>query len=311
MRILAKRSCRQAVPIFLLSCAVSALGCRDQEEVVPGNAPPQPSLRIGLIPEQNLFAQKTRYRPIADYLAKKIERKVELKVFSRYGNIIDNFVSDQLDGAFFGSFTGAVAYKKLHIDALARPEYADGTSTYRGLLLVRRDSEIRQVEQMKGKRFAFVAKATTAGWLLPLHYFKKWGVDDHHSWLAETYFTGSHEGVIYDVLERNADIGAAKSTVFNRLALQDPRISSELVVLTRSPAVPTNALCVRHGLDESLKRKLRDTLVLMDRDEEGKKILKEFGAVRFIATTMEDYTVVYRFAEEIGLDLETYDYVSD
>ena len=117
--------------------------------------------------------------------------------------------------------------------------------------------------------------------------------------------------VIDDVLEKRADIGAAKNTVFNRLARKDPRISSELVVLAQSPAVPANALFVRDSLDGSFKRKLRDTLLMMDRDEEGKEILKEFGAARFIATTTEDYAVVYAFAEEIGLDLETYDYVND
>jgi hypothetical protein len=49
----------------------------------------------------------------------------------------------------------------------------------------------------------------------------------------------------------------------------------------------------------------------MDQNEEGLEILKRFGAKRFIPTTEEDYAVVFEFAETIGLDLETYDYIND
>jgi phosphonate transport system substrate-binding protein len=269
------------------------------------------TLRIGLIPEQNLFSQKKRYEPLAEYLSREVGARIVLKILSRYGNIIENFVSNDLDGAFFGSFTGALAHKKLGVQALARPEYADGTSTYHGLLFVRQESGISSGKDMRGMRFAFVDKATTAGWLLPLHYFRTQGIDDHRSWLRETYFAGTHEGAIYDVLEKKADIGAAKNTVFQRLAGSDPRLSDELTILARSPDVPENALCVRRDLSDALKAKLKETLLDMHQQEEGKEVLKLFGAARFIPTTEEDYRVVFEFASRIDLDLETYDYIND
>ncbi len=298
--------------LFAVSlCAVLATGCREQEEAVPVQDLPKQSLRIGLIPEQDIFSQRRRYRPLAKYLSDKVGVVIELKALSRYGNIIDNFVSNNLDGAFFGSFTGALAHRKLGIQALARPEYLDGTSTYHGILFVRKDSGIRTRDDIKGKRFAFVDRSTTAGWLLPLHYFKTQGIDDYQSWLKETYFAGTHEGAIYDVLEKRADVGAAKNTVFSRLASSDARLSDELLILTRSSEVPENALCVRRDLAPLLKSKLERALLSMDKDEEGREVLRGFGASRFTRTTEEDYAVVFDFAEQIGLDLETYDYTND
>jgi phosphonate transport system substrate-binding protein len=311
MSVRTKKSRREAALVPFLLFAVLTTSCRDPEEPIPIDREPERTLQIGLIPEQNIFSQKKRYEPLADYLSTKVEAKIALKVLSRYGNIIENFVSNDLDGAFFGSFTGALAHRKLGVEALARPEWVDGTSTYHGLLFVRKDSGIRSGADMKGKRFAFVDKATTAGWLLPLHYFQTQGIDDHRSWLQESYYTGTHEGAIYDVLEKKADIGAAKNTVFYRLASSDPRVSDELMILTRSPDVPANALCVRKNLDELLKRRLKETLLSMDHDEEGKEVLRAFGATRFIATTEDDYAVVFDFAAKIGLDLETYDYIND
>ena len=80
-------------------------------------------------------------------------------------------------------------------------------------------------------------------------------------YLKEAYFTGTHEDAIYDVLNRKADIGAAKNTVFQRLAKDDPRILKELVVLERSPEVPENALALRKDIDASVRDRLKDALL--------------------------------------------------
>jgi len=288
-----------------------ALGCRERKEDASADVRPLPILLIGLIPEHNIFRQKQRYEPLADYLSEKVAARIDLKVISRYGNIIENFVSNDLDGAFFGSFTAALAFRRLHVEPVARPEYLDGSSTYHGLLFVRKDSGIRTAADMKGKRFAFVDRATTAGWLLPMHYFQTHGIEDYHTWFKETYFTGTHEGAIHDVLDKKADVGAAKDTVFNRLAATDPLVHRDLLILSRSPDVPANALCVRRDLDDSLKRRIRESLLTMDRDKEGIEILVKFGAKRFIPTTEADYAPVFEYAATIGLDLETYDYLND
>jgi phosphonate transport system substrate-binding protein len=312
MRVTACEFRRQTAFASALLCVALAMSCGNQEEeILIVDVQSQPAFRIGLIPERNIFSQKKRYEPIADYLSKRAGVEVELVVLSRYGNIIENFVSNDLDGAFFGSFTGALAHRKLGVEALARPEYPDGTSTYHGLIFVRRDSGIRSGDDMKGKRFAFVDKATTAGYLLPLRYFEDEGIDDYRSWFKETYFTGTHEGAIRDVLQRKADVGAAKNTVFNMLASHEPEISDELMILTRSPDVPENALLVRSDLDDEIKSRLKEALLNMTHDAEGREVLKELGAARFIETVEADYAPVFDFAEEIGLDLETYDYIND
>ncbi len=298
--------------IFIGQFFLSA--CSDQQPEAPKESSvsnTQKKLYLGLIPEQDLFSQKERYRPLAHYVSEKAGVEIELKILPRYGNIIDNFISEKLDGAFFGSFTGALAIRKLDVDPLARPLWLDGTSTYYGMILVRKDSGIESASDMKGKRFAFVDKATTAGWLLPLHYFYEIGINDYRTWFAETYFTGTHEDAIKDVLERKADIGAAKNTVFYRLAKQNSLLEKELRILSTSPEVPSNTLAVRKSLDSSFKAKLKNILLQMHEDKQGREILQKFGATRFIETTTQDYEPVFTYAAEIKLDLNNYDYINN
>lgn len=300
-------------PLFLC-LALFAGGAGGHASAAQATAAKKPGqervLLIGLIPEQNIFKQMERYEPLAAYLSSRLGIKVKLTVLSRYGNIVDNFTSARLDGAFFGSFTYSLAHAKLGVEVLTRPENLDGTSTYHGLIFVRKDSGITGARAMKGKRFAFVDKATTAGYLLPLKYFVRNGISDYTSYLGETYFTGTHDDAVYDVLNNRADIGAAKNTVFARLALDDRRIATELMVLDRSPEVPENGLAVRKGLDAALKRKIKEVMLTMHYDPQGREVLTKFGARRFIETTDSDYKTVYSYAASIGINLATYDYLN-
>ena len=293
--------------IFLVLLLCSLPGCKSQEQGPLKNDPKTQQIIIGLIPEQNIFRQIDRYQPLADYLSSKSGLNIKLKVLPGYGNIVTNFVSSGVDGAFFGSFTYVLAHAKLGVEVLARPENSEGTSTYYGLIFVRKDSGIKSATDMRGKRFALVDRNTTAGYLLPLEYFHAMGIKNYRAYLKEVYYAGTHEDAVYDVLNRKADIGAAKNTVFERLAAADRRIKNELEIIERSPDVPENGLSVRKDLDRAIKEKLKQGLLAMDKTMEGQRILKEFGARKFIETRDEDYEPVYKYVREINIDPQTYD----
>jgi phosphonate transport system substrate-binding protein len=304
------------LPSRLTACLLFSFllaGCQEQSPSTAAvSEPPEvQKLRIGILPEYDLFSQKKRYDPLALYLSRRTGVEIELKMLSRYGNILDNFKAEQLEGAFLGSFTGALAIKKLAVEPLARPELEDGTSTYFGMVFVRRDSGIENAADMKGKRFVFVDKATTAGWLLPHFFFHEIGIKNYCAWFSEWYFAGTHENAIADVLNGRADIGAAKNTVFDRLANHDERIRSELKILVTSPRVSENALVIMRSVDESLRQNLKKALLGMEQDEEGRRVLRNFEAARFIETGVEDYAPVFQYAAQIGLDLDTYDYINE
>lgn len=269
------------------------------------------ALRVGLIPERNVFKQLERYDPLVNYLSEKLGLEITLKILTRYGNIIDNFSALKLDAAFFGSFTYALAHKKIGVEVIARPESLSGASTYHGLIFVRKDTDITEAAGMAGKTFVFVDKATTAGYLLPIAYFKRNGIQDFRTFLKEHYFAGTHEDAIYDVLNRAADIGAAKNTVFEALMAIDNRLKNELNVIARSPDVPENALAVRKDMNSKLRADLKKTLIGMKNDPNGKKILKNFGASAFIETGEDDYINVYKLAADAGLNLDNYEYLND
>ncbi len=300
-------------PLVLALIALLALllvaGCkRQQEGPVARRSFGQHELLIGLIPEQNIFNQRDRYRALRTYLSDRLGITVNFTSLSRYGNIIERFSSERMDGAFFGSFTYALARQQLGVEPLARPVNLDGTSTYYGYIFVRKDSGIRRAADMRGKRFAFVEHATMAGYIFPLAYFKASGVSDVQNYLGRSFFAGSHDAAILAVLNHEADVGAAKNTIYDQLASENPRIEKELVILAASGVVPQNCLAVRKDLDPALKQALKEALLNMERDQAGAEALRRLGARGFLETTDADYAYVYTLAAQVGVGLKTYLY---
>jgi phosphonate transport system substrate-binding protein len=285
-------------------CAMLAPACSKEQTTSSAPGHIDQTLVIGLVPEQSLFKQVRRFEPIANYLSHRLQINVRLTVLPSYEKALGSFSDKKIDAAFLGSFIYVLAHSRLGVEALARPVDPDGTSSYFGVIFARTDSNIRSVRELRGKRFAFVDKDTMAGHLLPLAYFRKWGVE-YTTYLREFYFAGTHEDVIYDVLERKADAGAAKSTVFKRLMAEDVRVGRELVVLARTPEVPENSLAVRRDLDAHLKDRIKTALLDMHKDPEGARALKDFNALKFIETTDKDFKSVYTFAQELGIDVHS------
>ena len=113
------------LPLAVITCLAADSDAQENELV------------IGLLPEMNVFKQKKRFEPLAAYLSERMEIKIKLTILSRYGNIIERIKADEIDGAFLGSFTGALAISQLGVIPLARPINMDGTSTYFGQIFVK------------------------------------------------------------------------------------------------------------------------------------------------------------------------------
>lgn len=266
----------------------------------------QQEILIGLIPEQNIFKQMDRYKPLASYLSEKAGVKIKLTILSRYGDIVERFMSRGMDGAFFDALTGAMAITKLKVEPIARPVNLDQTSTVRGYIFVRDDSKIKTVKDMRGKKVAFVDRATATGYLFAVAYLHEHGIADINEYFGEYFFTGSHDSAIYSVLDSRADIGSAQNTIFNILISKDPTIKKELRIIAQSDEYPETTLCLRKNIASDVKNRITDILLNMNRDAIGKEVLKKFGASNFIKAEMKDFDPIFDLAKRAGVDIKEY-----
>jgi phosphonate transport system substrate-binding protein len=263
---------------------------------------------IALIPEKNVFEQRKRYKYITDYLSEKLNLDVRAEIMSSYGEICDAFLEGRVDAGFFGSFSYVLTHAKAGVVPVARPLWVNGSSTYTGFIFVRKDSGIRTVKDMEDKTIALVHKATTAGYIFQLAYFKEHGIENMEEYFSKIYFAGSHDASAWAVYIGEADVGGGKNHIFNALCEEYPDFKEQMLILAESPEMPSNGLAVRKDLDPLLKKQLKDLLLGLNKTEEGKQVLQKFGAIKFIETKDDDYASLYQMVKKLGIDLNTYPY---
>lgn len=302
---------------FILLAVISFAGCNRQRDIKKVDLSrteeikdiiKEPSkIKIGLVPEEDIRKMAARYEPLAEYLSKKLDKEIVLVYLDSYGEVCDKFIYKQLDAAFFGSFSYALTHVKAGVEPIARPDY-QGTSTYRGLIVVREDSNIKNIIDMRGKRLVLVHQATYAGYLYPLYYFKERGIKDLEGYFSKIIFAGSHDKAIFALLKGEADMACPKDLVYQRIIKENPDLEKKLVVLSASGPVPSNALCVSKDLDPILKNKLKDALLNLHREVEAIPVLESLGVDKFIETKDSDCQNLYDTINALDIDLNTYPY---
>jgi len=264
------------------------------------------TLRLLIVPEKNIFEQRRRYKYITDYLSMKMEMNVIVEIMANYGEISVAFQEGRADAGFFGSFSYVLTHAKAGIEIIARPEWLDGSSSYRGYIFVRKDSGIESVKDMKNKSLVLVDKATTAGYIFQRYYFKYSGIISMEDYFSRISFARSHDAAAWSVYSGEADIGGAKNHIFNSLKEEYPDFSEQMLVLAESPEVPSNGLAVRKDLNPAIKSRLKNLLLSLHENTVGREVLNNFGAHKFIVTTDDDYDALYNMIKDLGIDLYAY-----
>ena len=259
-------------------------------------AEPAAALRIGLIPERDIFAQRERYRALADYLAARLDRPVELVTNNTYEGVLDDFASDRVDAAFLGSLVAVLAMDRHGAQVLLKPELPGGVTTYRGVMLVGADSAIRSVDDLAGHSIAMV-KATTAGDLFAVFEMTRRGLLSSAT-PPQIVWVGTHDAVMQEVAAGRADAGSAKNLRLDAFEAENP--DQRFRRLAISEAVPNNALVLRAEAADEIGPLLADVMLRMDDDPEGRRTLAAFGAVRFVPCGAEEYEAIYVMVDALG-----------
>jgi phosphonate transport system substrate-binding protein len=301
---------------FLISCLVITLaltgltfrpGIKSCSAEEGQHGPDSPKIiHLVIVPEKNVFEQRRRYQYITSYLSEKTGINFTVEIMSNYGHISDAFAAGQADAGFFGSFSYVLTHAKTGVESIARPVWPGENSTYRGYIFARKDSGITTIKDMEDKTLVLVDKATTAGYIFPLYYFTYGGISDIENYFSRISFASNHDAAAWAVYTGEADIGAAKDIIYNDLLEEYPDFREQMIVLAESPKVPSNGLAVRADLNPAIKLRIKTLLLSLHESPEGRKILDNFGALRFVETNNDDYALLYNMVKKLGIDLNTY-----
>lgn len=165
-------------------------------------------VRIGFNPTQNSDQLRPAAQAIADYIEKEFKGTVEVEVFipTEYRGLIEAMRGGNLDFAFFPPDGYVIAHQDVGAEVLLKS--VRGTSPYYwSAIIVRKDSGIKNVQQLEGKTIAWVDKNSAAGYVFPRAALVGAKLDPDKLF-SKQVFAGKHDSAVLAVLNKSVDAAA-------------------------------------------------------------------------------------------------------
>jgi phosphonate transport system substrate-binding protein len=205
---------------------------------------------------------------------------VPTKIFAPadYNGVIEGLLGGNLDMAWLG----ASAYAKVYmtnpeaVEPVLTKINKDGSFGYYSIGFARVDSNIKSLDDMKGKVFGFGDPNSTSGYLIPSIEIPQSGYSmKSGDYFKEVKFTGGHEQTIVAVF--NGDINGGVTWAdglgnwvdgYNSGALRKAADAglvdmTEIQEIWRSKLIPEGPIVLRKDLPESVKLKITGMLASM------------------------------------------------
>lgn len=223
-------------------------------------------LILGVHPYKTPSKLVEAFTPLASYLSEVTNRPVKIHISKDYQSHIDNIGNKKINIAYLGPASYVQLVNKYGKKPLLARQEITGKPTFQGKIIVRRDSTIKSMADLKYKRFAFGDPNSTMSHLVPRSMLMQAGIKVA---TELTYkFLGSHDNVALGVLSGDYDAGAVKEAVYYKYEKRGLR------VLATTPALSEHLLVTCGKVSPEMHNKIAHALFKLKDSETGRKILR-------------------------------------
>ena len=196
------------------------------------------------------------------HLAKVTGKRVRWFPAESYAAQVEAMRSGRLHIA--GVATGPTPYavNLAGFEPLVAMQRPDGGIGYKLWLITHKDSPIKTIADLKGKRVAHVSPSSNSGDVAPRALFAQKGVTAGKDY--EVLYSGKHDNSVMGVVNRDYDAAPVASTVVERMQARGMFKADALRVIYESAPFPRTAFGVAHNLAPELKAKIKEAFLTFD-----------------------------------------------
>lgn len=214
---------------------------------------------------------------IARLLKKFTGLHFKTSIATSYAAVIEAMGAGKVDIGWLATFAYVLAREKYDVDLLLIV-VRFGSPFYRGQIVVRADSGITTLEDLQGKRFAYVDPVSTSGHLYPKTLLMAKGLDPDRLF-AHAVFAGSHNAVILSIMKGEVDAGATYDDARAAIAKDFPEVYDRVRVIAYTKEIPNDTVTARKNLDPELKKRITEGLQYLAKTPEGSRLLKRLYGI--------------------------------
>jgi phosphonate transport system substrate-binding protein len=241
-------------------------------------------IRFGSVTYYNPRLMYLKFQPLMDYLGETTGRPWKLVLSYSYDEVVKQLCNGSIDVAYMGPSLYVLAHDQCGAEPVVRLN-TNGSDTYHCMILVRQDSQVAELSQLAGKRFAFGPPLSASSYLVPramlaaagLHFSSEsgGGCSPQSNDAAGPdptrpgYLSSSVRCCFYEQNERAARavlLGEADACGIRDIVAQK-YVGRGLKAIAVSEPIPNYPLVVGPKADPAVPEMLRQALLVRPRDD--------------------------------------------
>ena len=260
-------------------------------------------IKMGFVPLKNSEKLVEDLKPISDYLSERLGVKVEAFTASNYIGVVEGLGSGSVDFGIIPPFSSLLAQKQSSAKPILTSKGKTGKPGYTAELYVRKDSGIKSLQDVKGKKVAFVDPSSSSGYIYPGAMLVEAGLNLDKD--ISYQFSGGHDKSLQLLLNKDVDVIATFDGVEDRYAKDFPQAKTDIQKLATSDMIPGVMVTASSKMDKELQEKLEKALRDVENDPKMKELFtKMFSITGFTDVDQDAYKKVEATAKVMNVDLD-------
>lgn len=286
--------------LVLTGCAGTSSAQKDADSDDP--------IVVQFVPTRTEDDMQAEAKPLADLLSEQLDREVKVNIATDYATIVEAMASGKVDVGIMPPASYVLAYDQGAAEAvlqaqipgtvaetsLESDELVDG---FHGEIIVKADSGIDDLTDLKGKTIAAQNAASASGYIFPVVEMADAGLDVNND-VTFTTVAGIDSAILAVI---NGDVDAAFSFEGGRRLLLNefPDVTDRVKVMYLTDAlIPNDAIAVSTKLGDDLKEQITDAFLAIADDEEGHEIISTlYSHQGYVPADQEAYDLVRDYTE--------------
>jgi phosphonate transport system substrate-binding protein len=241
-----------------------------------------------------------KYDLLIKYLEDHLERPITIIQKQTYEEVNELLKNGEVDLAFICSLSYVIGVDEGYLVDVATT-VIDNKDLYRSYIITHENSGLETLEDLKGKRFAFVDPYSYTGRLAALDMLNSLGYTPEE-FFEETFYTYSHDYAISAVARGAVDAAAVDSILFDMLLDLQNEDAIQIQIVEKGPWAGAPPIVVSNKTDNKLKDQIKELLLTLDDNPRGRQILKELKIEEYVPINRENYEPIRNAKNLMGND---------
>jgi phosphonate transport system substrate-binding protein len=267
------------------------------------------TLTVQFVPSSNADTLEAKAKPLEKLLGDRLGIPVKVSVSTDYNTIIEAMASKKVDIGFLPPTAYVLAKEKgaaevilqaqrFGVDDATGAPTADLVDFYKSMIIVKKDSPIQTIADLKGKKIAYQNVTSSAGFVWPAALLMDNQIDPLKDVTPVT--VKGHDQAVLAVLNGDVDAAAIFQDARNIVSKDYPTVFADTRVVSFTEKIPNDTISARSDMDPAWVKKIQDAFIDIGKSADGHAVIKDIYTHEGYVTSSDSvFDVVRTYGEKV------------